>query len=80
MVHHKGALLYGYWRFPFFFRVNIARRSFPSFSTEFEGLEYNLGGMVVVSIASIIYGVRNQRSWPTRLRGRDSLTEYVIRR
>ena len=44
-----------------FFRVDIVKRSFPSFSTEFEGLEYNLGGMVVVSIASIIYGVRNQR-------------------
>ena len=53
-----------------FFRVDIARRSFPSFSTEFEGLEYNLGGMVVVSIASIIYGARNRRSWPTHLRGR----------
>ena len=50
-----------------FFRVDIARRSFPSFSTEFEGLEYNLGGMVVVSIASIIYGARNRKSLPTRL-------------
>ena len=53
--------------FLFFFMVDIVRRSFSSFSTEFEGLEYNLGGMVMVSIASIIYGARNRRSLPTRL-------------
>lgn len=54
----------------FFFRVEIARRSFSSCSTEFKGLECDLGGMVVVSIASIVCGMRNQRSWLTCLHGR----------